>query len=88
MSFPDLKDRPLKDTICLFDVDETLTKARQSVKPEMLDLLLRLRQKCAIGYVSPPPPSRSSHVHCATPLLAGCKGVEQPTDRRDTLILY
>ncbi|KAK5952686.1 Phosphomannomutase 1 [Knufia fluminis] len=51
MSFPDLKDRPLKDTICLFDVDETLTKARQSVKPEVLDLLLRLRQKCAIGYV-------------------------------------
>jgi hypothetical protein len=27
--YPALKDRPLKDTIVLFDVDETLTKARR-----------------------------------------------------------
>lgn len=27
--YPPLESRPLKDTICLFDVDETLTKARR-----------------------------------------------------------
>lgn len=27
--YPALEARPLKDTICLFDVDETLTKARR-----------------------------------------------------------
>jgi phosphomannomutase len=27
--YPPLKDRPIKDTVLLFDVDETLTKARQ-----------------------------------------------------------
>lgn len=27
-AYPALDQRPLKDTICLFDVDETLTKAR------------------------------------------------------------
>lgn len=27
-SFPPLEDRPLKNTICLFDVDGTLTPAR------------------------------------------------------------
>ncbi|KAJ6020825.1 Phosphomannomutase [Penicillium herquei] len=50
---PPLDARPLKDTIVLFDVDETLTKARQTVTPEMLELLSlsRLRHKCAIGYV-------------------------------------
>jgi len=52
MAFPDLKDRPVKDTICLFDVDETLTPARRPASPEMLDLLVKLRQKVAIGYVS------------------------------------
>ncbi|TLS29350.1 hypothetical protein PpBr36_01154 [Pyricularia pennisetigena] len=51
MSYPPLDQRPLKDTICLFDVDETLTPARKRVSPEMLNLLSRLRQKCAIGYV-------------------------------------
>ncbi|KAJ5123410.1 Phosphomannomutase [Penicillium atrosanguineum] len=49
--YPALEARPLKDTICLFDVDETLTKARRTVTPEMLELLSRLRHKCAIGYV-------------------------------------
>ncbi|KUI62255.1 Phosphomannomutase [Cytospora mali] len=50
-SFPPLEDRPLKNTICLFDVDGTLTPARLTVSPEMLQLLSRLRQKCAIGFV-------------------------------------
>ena len=26
--FPDLTERPVKNTICLFDVDETLSKSR------------------------------------------------------------
>ncbi|KAK5090599.1 Phosphomannomutase 1 [Lithohypha guttulata] len=51
MSFPELQDRPIKETICLFDVDGTLTPARQSASPEMLKLLLQLREKCAIGFV-------------------------------------
>ncbi|KAL5363777.1 eukaryotic phosphomannomutase-domain-containing protein [Aspergillus floccosus] len=45
------KDRPVKETICLFDVDGTLTPARRSVSPEMLQLLSQLRHKCAIGFV-------------------------------------
>lgn len=51
MAFSDLKDRPIKETVVLFDVDGTLTPARQDVSPEMRDLLLRLRQKVAIGFV-------------------------------------
>lgn len=31
--FPPLESRPLKDTIVLFDVDETLTKARRVCLP-------------------------------------------------------
>ncbi|KAF7509074.1 Phosphomannomutase [Endocarpon pusillum] len=50
--YPDLKDRPVKETVCLFDVDDTLTPARKSVSAEMLKLLSDLRHKCAIGYVS------------------------------------
>ncbi|KAK4105497.1 eukaryotic phosphomannomutase [Parathielavia hyrcaniae] len=50
-SYPPLAEREIKNTICLFDVDGTLTPARLSVSPEMLDLLSRLRQKCAIGFV-------------------------------------
>lgn len=49
--YPDLKDRPVKETVCLFDVDDTLTPARKSVSVEMLKLLSELRHKCAIGYV-------------------------------------
>ncbi|GFF23183.1 phosphomannomutase [Aspergillus udagawae] len=49
--YPALQDRPIKNTICLFDVDETLTPARRTVTPEMLMLLSQLRHKCAIGYV-------------------------------------
>jgi phosphomannomutase len=49
--YPTLQDRPIKETICLFDVDGTLTPARQRVSPEMLKLLSQLRHKCAIGFV-------------------------------------
>lgn len=50
--YPDLKDRPVKETICLFDVDGTLTPARLGVSAEMLQTLSKLRHKCAIGFVS------------------------------------
>ncbi|EGS18774.1 uncharacterized protein CTHT_0053830 [Thermochaetoides thermophila DSM 1495] len=50
-SYPPLAEREIKNTICLFDVDGTLTPARLSASPEMLDLLKRLRQKVAIGFV-------------------------------------
>jgi len=50
-SYPALNARPLSNTICLFDVDGTLTLARRSATPEMLALLAKLRQKCATGFV-------------------------------------
>jgi phosphomannomutase len=50
-TYPPLDERPLKDTICLFDVDGPLTPARREASPETLDILTRLRQKCAIGFV-------------------------------------
>ncbi|KAJ7151127.1 eukaryotic phosphomannomutase [Mycena filopes] len=43
-------DRPLK-TLVLFDVDGTLTPARQGASPEMLETLRLLRQKAVIGFV-------------------------------------
>ncbi|KAG8959362.1 Phosphomannomutase [Tulasnella sp. 408] len=43
-------DRPLKK-LCLFDVDGTLTPARQQVSREMLEVLVQLRKKVAIGFV-------------------------------------
>ncbi|EAT88899.2 hypothetical protein SNOG_03694 [Parastagonospora nodorum SN15] len=49
--YPTLDQRPVKNTIVLFDVDDTLTKPRQLVKPEMLQLLSELRHKVAIGFV-------------------------------------
>lgn len=48
---PSLSQRPVKNTICLFDVDGTLTPARRTVSPEMLQLLSSLRHKVAIGFV-------------------------------------
>ncbi|KAH9967294.1 eukaryotic phosphomannomutase [Russula dissimulans] len=50
MTSPDFADRPLKKLL-LFDVDGTLTPARQGVSPEMLDVLKELRKKVAIGFV-------------------------------------
>ncbi|KAF2842951.1 putative phosphomannomutase [Patellaria atrata CBS 101060] len=49
--YPPLRDRPIKNTVLLFDVDDTLTRPRRSVTPEMLQLLSELRHKVAIGFV-------------------------------------
>lgn len=38
-------------TLCLFDVDGTLTPARLVVSQEMDDMLKELRKKCVIGFV-------------------------------------
>lgn len=50
-AFPPLKDRAIKDTLVLFDVDGTLTPARQDVSQGMLTLLQKLRTQVAIGFV-------------------------------------
>ncbi|TFK39411.1 phosphomannomutase [Crucibulum laeve] len=42
--------RPLKK-LCLFDVDGTLTPARQVASTEMIEVLRALRKKLAIGFV-------------------------------------
>ncbi|MCJ1371652.1 Phosphomannomutase [Loxospora ochrophaea] len=49
--YPPLEDRPVKNTICLFDVDGTLAPAMRDASPAMLQLLSALRHKCAIGFV-------------------------------------
>jgi len=49
--YPPLDQRPIANTICLFDVDDTLTPARRIVSPSMLELLSNLRKIVAIGYV-------------------------------------
>ncbi|KAI0871037.1 eukaryotic phosphomannomutase [Hypoxylon argillaceum] len=51
VAYPPLEDRPIKNTIVLFDVDGTLSPARKSASPAMLAALAALRQKVAIGYV-------------------------------------
>ncbi|GAA6003612.1 hypothetical protein JCM10207_003510 [Rhodosporidiobolus poonsookiae] len=43
--------RPQGSTICLFDVDGTLTPARRTASQEMLDVLKQVRQKAVIGVV-------------------------------------
>ncbi|KAF8605983.1 eukaryotic phosphomannomutase [Ceratobasidium sp. AG-I] len=43
-------DRPIKKLV-LFDVDGTLSLARQAAKPEMIELLKELRKKVVIGCV-------------------------------------
>ncbi|KAI1828446.1 eukaryotic phosphomannomutase [Xylaria intraflava] len=50
-TYPPLEDRPIKNTIVLFDVDGTLSPARRSATPEVLAVLSALRKKVAIGYV-------------------------------------
>jgi len=50
MTPPDFADRPLKKLV-LFDVDGTLTPARQDVSLEMLEILKELRKKVVIGFV-------------------------------------
>ncbi|KAK4863250.1 hypothetical protein LT330_002028 [Penicillium expansum] len=49
--YPSLENRPIKNTVVLFDVDETLTPARRHASTEMLELLSRLRHQVAIGFV-------------------------------------
>ncbi|TFK25602.1 phosphomannomutase [Coprinopsis marcescibilis] len=46
----DFADRPIKK-LCLFDVDGTLTPARQQASPEVLEALRELRKKVVIGFV-------------------------------------
>jgi len=43
-------DRPLK-ILCLFDVDGTLSLARQVASPEMIETLRKLRKKTIVGFV-------------------------------------
>ncbi|ORY81507.1 eukaryotic phosphomannomutase [Protomyces lactucae-debilis] len=50
-SYPALKERPIKEALVLFDVDGTLTPARQHVSGEMIAMLHALRQQVAIGFV-------------------------------------
>ncbi|KXN81549.1 Phosphomannomutase [Leucoagaricus sp. SymC.cos] len=44
------KDRP-RNILCLFDVDGTLSLARQSASPEMINTLKELRKKVVVGFV-------------------------------------
>ncbi|KAJ3075585.1 Phosphomannomutase [Quaeritorhiza haematococci] len=44
-------DREIPNTIVLFDVDGTLTPARLTIKPEMKELLEKLRKKVVVGFV-------------------------------------
>jgi phosphomannomutase len=50
-AYPPLEERPIKNTIVLFDVDGTLSLSRRVASPEMIATLAALRQKVAIGYV-------------------------------------
>jgi len=49
--YPPLDKRPIANTIYLFDVDGTLSLARQHATPEMIELLSQIRSKVAIGFV-------------------------------------
>ncbi|KAG0322095.1 Phosphomannomutase [Dissophora globulifera] len=44
-------DREFPDTICLFDVDGTLSPARLQISESMEKTLQELRKKCVIGFV-------------------------------------
>ncbi|KAG9014335.1 Phosphomannomutase [Tulasnella sp. JGI-2019a] len=50
MATSEFSDRPIKKLI-LFDVDGTLSPARQHASQEMLDLLKEIRKKVVIGFV-------------------------------------
>ncbi|KAJ1902339.1 Phosphomannomutase 1 [Kickxella alabastrina] len=47
----DWSNRELPNTICLFDVDGTLTPARGVITAEMKKCLEDLRKKCVVGFV-------------------------------------
>lgn len=51
VTYPPLDKRPIANTICLFDVDGTLSPSRGAATAEILALLSGLRQKVAIGFV-------------------------------------
>ncbi|KDE05382.1 phosphomannomutase [Microbotryum lychnidis-dioicae p1A1 Lamole] len=44
-------ERPQGDVVCLFDVDGTLTPARRTASPEILEVLKQVRAKAVIGFV-------------------------------------
>lgn len=44
-------DRKNPQTICLFDVDGTLTPARKTISAEMMETLRALKKECVIGFV-------------------------------------
>ncbi|BGP41585.1 Phosphomannomutase 1 [Rhodotorula kratochvilovae] len=48
---PEFTSRPQGDILCLFDVDGTLSPARRTASPEMLEVLKQVRQKAVIGFV-------------------------------------
>ncbi|EME39518.1 hypothetical protein DOTSEDRAFT_180103 [Dothistroma septosporum NZE10] len=50
-TIPPINERPIKNTVVLFDVDGTLSPARLHASSEMLQLLSDLRRKVAIGFV-------------------------------------
>ncbi|KAJ3127237.1 Phosphomannomutase [Nowakowskiella sp. JEL0407] len=47
----DWANKKLPTTICLFDVDGTITPARRTISPEMKQLLADLRKVCIVGFV-------------------------------------
>jgi len=47
----DFSDREQPDVLCLFDVDGTITVARDVVDKEMQAFMQRIRKKCVIGLV-------------------------------------
>ena len=46
-----LKAKMDEKTICLFDVDGTLTKSRLNIEKEAYDTLVKLKQKAKVGLV-------------------------------------
>lgn len=51
MTITSFDQRKIPNVLVLFDVDQTLTPARQQVSPDMLDTLRRLRERVVIGFV-------------------------------------
>ncbi|KAJ1556817.1 Phosphomannomutase [Nowakowskiella sp. JEL0078] len=47
----DWTNKKLPTTICLFDVDGTITPARRTISPEMKQLIAELRKICIVGFV-------------------------------------
>lgn len=47
----DVASRKHPKTICLFDVDGTLTPARQHISKAMLEKLKALKEQCVLGFV-------------------------------------